>query len=111
MSTVAIVLPSCFFSTARNFGQAIGAAIAATLVSHGLGPEELGKGLAGLAGPGLDAYVAAQRSAFRLAAALGLVGAGISALRGPEVPLPPPTPPPGVGTDQGGNSSFSPRRE
>ena len=37
-----------FFTTARNFGQAIGAALAAAILGHGLGP--IGSG--GRAGPG-----------------------------------------------------------
>jgi EmrB/QacA subfamily drug resistance transporter len=84
-----------FFSTARNFGQALGAALAATLLARGLGPAGSGEALAGpagapLGGRHLEAFLAAQQFAFRLAAALGLVGALISVLRGAEVPLAPP---------------------
>jgi predicted MFS family arabinose efflux permease len=50
-----------FLSMARNFGQAIGAALAATLLASGLGAA------------GADA-------------ALALVGAAVSAARGPELP-------------------------
>jgi EmrB/QacA subfamily drug resistance transporter len=84
-----------FLSTARNFGQAIGAALAATLLAQGLGPAGSGEALAGpvgapLRGPHLEAFLAAQQFAFRLAAALGLIGAVISVLRGAEVPVAPP---------------------
>jgi EmrB/QacA subfamily drug resistance transporter len=82
-----------FLSTSRNFGQAIGAALAATLLAEGLGPA----GSEALAGPSgaelgrrhLEAYVAAQQFAFRLAAALGLVGAVISVIRGAEAAVAP----------------------
>src|SRR5262245_29587209 len=80
-----------FLSMARNFGQAIGASLAATLLAQGLGPKS-GEALAGpvgvqLSGPHLEAFLAAQHFAFRLAAALGLIGAAISLLRGAEVPV------------------------
>src|SRR5262245_54771254 len=80
-----------FLSTARNFGQAIGASLAATLLAQGLGPKS-GEALAGpvgaqLSGPHLEAFLAAQDFAFRLAATLGLIGAVISLLRGAEVPV------------------------
>jgi MFS family permease len=80
-----------FFTTARNFGQAIGAALAAAVLGHGLGPSGAAEMLAGASdavarGPSLDAYVQAQAFAFRVGAALGLVGVVISALRGSEVP-------------------------
>src|SRR5262245_12559681 len=80
-----------FLSTARNFGQAIGAALAATLLAQGLGSAGSGEALAEpvgakLGGHHLQAFVTAQQFAFRLAAALGLVGALISVLRGAEVP-------------------------
>jgi hypothetical protein len=79
-----------FFTTARNFGQAIGAALAAALLGHGLGPagaaEVLARAPAAVASdPSLDAYVQAQAFALRTSAALGLVGAVVSALRGSEV--------------------------
>jgi hypothetical protein len=84
-----------FLSTARNFGQAIGAALAATLLAQGLGPAGSGEAFAGpvgapLRGQHLEAFLAAQQFAFRLAAALGLIGAVISVLRGAEVPVAPP---------------------
>jgi hypothetical protein len=84
-----------FFSTARNFGQALGATLAATLLVRGLGPAGSGEALAGpvgaqLSGHHLESFLAAQHFVFRLAAALGLVGALISVLRGAEVPLAPP---------------------
>jgi len=85
-----------FFTTARNFGQAIGAALAAAILGLGLGPSGASEILARThdaltGGPSLDAYVQAQAFAFRVGASLGLVGAVISALRGSEVqpaPLP-----------------------
>jgi sugar phosphate permease len=78
-----------FFTTARNFGQAIGAALAATILGQGLGPSGAAEVLAWApgamaGGPSLDAYVHAQAFAFRVGAALGLVGAVISVLRGSE---------------------------
>jgi MFS family permease len=59
-----------FLSTARNFGQAL----AATLLAHGLGPGGALEAFAGpvgaqLAGEHLQSFLAAQRFAFRLAAA------------------------------------------
>jgi EmrB/QacA subfamily drug resistance transporter len=88
-----------FFTTARNFGQAIGAALAAAILGHGLGPSGAAEVLAqapdALAGrPSLDAYVHAQALAFQVGGALGLAGAVISALRGSE--LEPAPPPPGA---------------
>lgn len=76
-----------FFTTARNFGQAIGAALAAAILGHGLGPSGAAEVLAQTPdavarGPSRDAYVQAQAFAFRVGAGLGLVGAVISALRG-----------------------------
>jgi EmrB/QacA subfamily drug resistance transporter len=84
-----------FLATARNFGQAIGAAVAATLLARGLGPAGSVEALAGpagvrLGGPHLENYLAAQQFAFRLAAVFGLVGAVVSALRGAEAPPAPP---------------------
>ncbi len=78
-----------FLSTARNLGQAIGAALAATFLAEGLGPGGSVEALAGpagarLGGQHLEAFLASQQFAFRLAAALGLLGAVISALRGAE---------------------------
>jgi EmrB/QacA subfamily drug resistance transporter len=80
-----------FLSTARNFGQAMGAALAATFLAEGLGAAGSGEALAGpvgarLDGEHLDAFLTAQQFAFRLAAGLGLAGAVISVLRGAEVP-------------------------
>ncbi|MGO9019440.1 MAG: MFS transporter [Syntrophobacteraceae bacterium] len=79
-----------FFTTARNFGQAIGAALAAVILGQGLGPsgaaEMLARARDALAGgPSFDTYVQAQAFAFRVGASLGLVGAVISALRGSEI--------------------------
>ena len=79
-----------FFTTARNFGQAIGAALAAAVLARGVGhsgaAEMLVRAHDALAGgPSLDAYVQAQAFAFRVGASLGLVGAVISALRGSEI--------------------------
>ncbi len=80
-----------FLSMARNFGQAIGAALAASLLAHGLGAAGADAALAGevgaqLGGAELEAFLGAQQLAFRLAAALGLVGALISVSRGAEAP-------------------------
>ncbi|MCP9837547.1 MFS transporter [Cyanobium sp. N.Huapi 1H5] len=80
-----------FLSTARNFGQAIGTALAASLLAHGLGVAGADAALAGevgarLVGSQLEAFLGAQQFAFRLAAALGLVGALISVTRGAEAP-------------------------
>ena len=79
-----------FFTTARSFGQALGAALAAAMLGQGLGAsgavEVLSQAPGAAAGnPTLNAYVQAQAFAFRVGAALGLVGAVISALRGSEV--------------------------
>jgi EmrB/QacA subfamily drug resistance transporter len=79
-----------FFTTARNFGQAIGAALAAAILANGLGPSGAAEMLAGAPGaiPGahsLATYVHAQAFAFEVGGALGLVGAVISALRGADV--------------------------
>jgi MFS family permease len=79
-----------FFTTARSFGQAIGAALAAALLGHGLGPSAAVEVLARTSdaiagGPSLDAYVQAQAFVFRVGASLGLAGALISALRGGEL--------------------------
>ena len=77
-----------FFTTARNFGQAIGAALAAAILAQGLGLSEM---TALLQSPHaasrsvLDAYVHAQALAFRVGGALGLVGAVVSLLRGGEI--------------------------
>jgi len=79
-----------FFTTARSFGQAIGAALAATLLDQGLraagaiqvlavSPEAV------VSSSVLDTYVGAQRFAFQIGAGLGLVGAVISLMRGREV--------------------------
>jgi MFS family permease len=81
-----------FLSTARNFGQAIGTALAAALLAHGLGAAGADAALAGevgarLGGSELAAFLGAQQLAFRLAAALGLVGALISVARGAEAPV------------------------
>lgn len=80
-----------FLSMARNFGQAIGTALAASLLAHGLGAAGADAALAGevgarLGGSQLEAFLGAQQFAFRLAAALGLVGALISVCRGAEAP-------------------------
>ena len=80
-----------FLSTARNFGQAIGTALAAALLAHGLCAAGADAALAGevgarLGGSQLEAFLGAQQLAFRLAAALGLVGALISVCRGAEAP-------------------------
>lgn len=78
-----------FFTTARSFGQAIGAALAATLLDQGLRASGAMQLLsespdAVVAGTALDAYVQSQAFAFRIGAALGLVGALISVMRGKD---------------------------
>jgi hypothetical protein len=78
------------FTTARSFGQAIGAALAAALLNHQLrefGALHVLRELADSAtsSHALAAYVEAQTFAFRAGAAFGLVGAVVSALRGPDV--------------------------
>ena len=78
-----------FLSMARNFGQAVGAALAATLLAQGLGHGGWEGAIAGpggtaFGGPQREAYLSAQQFAFRLAAMFGLIGAAISALRGVE---------------------------
>jgi MFS family permease len=45
-----------FLSTARNFGQAIGAALAAALLAQGLGPAGSGEALAGAVGAQLGEH-------------------------------------------------------
>ena len=78
-----------FFTMARNFGQAIGVALAAAFLDHGLrrgGMHGLERGAESLvSGSTLNGYVEAQALAYRVAAGLGLLGAVISALRGAEV--------------------------
>jgi len=76
-----------FLATSRNFGQAIGAAIAATLLAKGLGDIGAQEALSGptgtrLDGPHLKTFLNSQSFAFRLAASMGLIGAVISWLRG-----------------------------
>jgi EmrB/QacA subfamily drug resistance transporter len=87
---------SGFFTMARNFGQAIGVSLAAAILSHGLhsgGVAGLAPGSGAVAdGPYLTAYVESQAMAYRVAAALGLVGALLSALRGPDAQHSPSTP-------------------
>ena len=80
-----------FLSMARNFGQAIGTALASSLLASGLGAVGADAALAGevgarLAGAQLDAFLGAQQLAFRLAAALAVVGALVSLARGAERP-------------------------
>jgi Na+/melibiose symporter-like transporter len=94
-----------FFTAAKYFGQAIGAALAAAVLGHGLGPTGAAEVLAPSASAGgaslgayLGAYVQAQAFAFRVGAALGLVGVVISALRGSESQS---APPPGAGGEGG----------
>jgi len=77
------------FATARNFGQAIGASIAAEILAGGLGARGAVEVLGGAPGAAIHAaylgpYVRAQSVAFAVAAGLGLAGAVISALRGAD---------------------------
>jgi predicted MFS family arabinose efflux permease len=79
-----------FFTTARNFGQAIGAALAGTVLGQGLEAAGVQTTLVqvpeSLVGTGsADIYLQSQAFAFRVGATLGLLGAVISALRGGEV--------------------------
>ncbi|HVE15677.1 MAG TPA: MFS transporter [Chthoniobacterales bacterium] len=81
-----------FFTTARNFGQALGAALAAALLTAGLGPHGAMQALTG--GGHLDPslrelYVHAQQHAFQIGTAFGLVGILLSVFRGPPAPLAP----------------------
>jgi len=89
-----------FFTTARNFGQAIAASLSAEILNKGLGSTAAFQVL--VTSPGsaaaeayFPAYLIGQRHAFEVAAALGIAGAIISALRGPEAhaPAPPLSPP------------------
>jgi MFS family permease len=66
-----------FLTTARTFGQVIGASLAAEIIGQAVGSSMLGEHR--------EVYVAAQASAFRVAATLGFVGLVLSALRGPAV--------------------------
>ena len=96
-----------FFTTARNFGQAIGAALAAAILGRGLGPsgaaEVLGQAAdATTGGLSFGTYIQAQAFAFRVGAALGLVGAVISALRGSEIQSVPPS----AAREEGGNRNI-----
>jgi hypothetical protein len=86
-----------FFTMSRNFGQAIGTALAAVLLGYGLGSSGAVEMMAQthdavVSGPALDTYVQAQAFAFRVGATLGLIGAVISALRGSEAPPAPAKP-------------------
>jgi EmrB/QacA subfamily drug resistance transporter len=77
-----------FFTTARNFGMATGASLAAVLLVTGIGEpaalQILATGAIKSGGAALmDAYVHAQQAAFRIGAVFGLVGALLSAFRGP----------------------------
>jgi EmrB/QacA subfamily drug resistance transporter len=79
-----------FFTTARNFGQALGAALAAALLTAGLGPHGAVQALAGSThlDPALrELYVHAQQHAFRIGAVFGLVGIFFSVFRGPPAPF------------------------
>jgi sugar phosphate permease len=76
-----------FFTTSRNFGQAIGASLAAEILAQGLGSPEAFRVLVASIGTAaadafFGAYLRGQSHALEVAAALGLAGAVISALRG-----------------------------
>ena len=78
-----------FFTTARNFGQAIGASLAAEILGKGLGSSEAFQTLVTSIGSAaaesyFPAYLIGQRHAFEIAGALGIAGGIISALRGPD---------------------------
>jgi hypothetical protein len=77
------------FATARNFGQAIGASVAAEILGRGLGRRGAVEVLGGASGSAiggvyLEAYVRAQSLAFEVAAGLALLGVLLSALRGED---------------------------
>ena len=79
-----------FFTASRNFGQAIGVSLAAALLGAGMAHTGAG---ALFAAPSVtdsaahltEIYRHAQAAAFHVAAACGLAGAIISALRGPPI--------------------------
>jgi len=78
-----------FFTTARNFGQAIGASLAAEILAQGLGPPEAFRTLVASIGTKaadvfFGPYLIGQSNAFEVAATLGFLGAIISAQRGPD---------------------------
>jgi len=78
-----------FFTTARNFGQAIGASLAAEILAQGLGsPEAFRTLVASIGTKAADVffgpYLIGQSNAFEVAATLGFLGAIISAQRGPD---------------------------
>ncbi|GAT34445.1 drug resistance transporter, EmrB/QacA subfamily [Terrimicrobium sacchariphilum] len=84
-----------FFAMARNFGQALGVSLAAAILGATVAGTGAGKLLAGYhpehAREAVFAiYTSGQSAAFHLAAMIGLVGAIVSAFRGPPIMAPPP---------------------
>jgi len=84
-----------FFTTSRNFGQALGVAIAATAVGTAIAQAGAGDLLARVQSTfsethGPAAFSQGQAIALRLTAAIGLIGAAISAFRGPPINTAPP---------------------
>jgi len=81
-----------FFTMARNFGQAIGAALAAAILARELGHINVSALVhsSHATRSWLDTYVEAQSAAFRVGAVLGLLGAIVSLLRGGDTPSAPP---------------------
>lgn len=83
------------FTTSRNFGQALGVAIAATAVGTAVAQAGAGDLLAQIL-PSLSnthgpaAFSQGQKIALRITAAIGLAGAVISAFRGPPITAAPP---------------------
>ena len=73
----------------RHFGQAIGASLAAEILAEGLGSPQAFRTLADSIGTKaadhlFAAYIVGQSNAFKVAATLGILGAIISAQRGPD---------------------------
>ncbi len=84
-----------FFTMSRNFGQALGVSLAAAILGASVAGTGAGKLLAGVhpehARETVFAiYTSGQIVAFHVAAAIGLVGAVVSAFRGPPIMAPPP---------------------
>lgn len=84
-----------FFAMSRNFGQALGVSLAAAILGAGVAGTGAGKLLAGYhpehAQEALfSIYTSAQGTAFHVAAVIGLLGAVVSAFRGPPIMTPPP---------------------
>jgi len=84
-----------FFTTSRNFGQALGVAVASTVVGTLMLQAGAGDLLAQLHPDiddtlGRETFTHGQSIAFRITASIGLVGAILSAFRGPPITIAPP---------------------